>query len=73
MNILSFTKKEAEILQKAADKLSEEQLHYYEQGYNDGLAQGWRMGTRLMYVVIAAIIFAVWLVFNSPLTRITTT
>ena len=72
MNILSFTKKEAEKLQEAVDKLNEQQKRYYELGYNDGLAQGWRMGTRLMYVVIAAIIFVVWLVFNSPL-RITTT
>ena len=72
MNILLFTKKESEILQKHIDKLSEDQLHYYEQGYNDGMAQGWRMGTRLMYVVIAAIIFVAWLVFNSP-SRITTT
>lgn len=72
MNILSFTKKEAEILQKHVDKLNEQQKRYYELGYNDGLAQGWRMGTRLMYVVIAAIIFAVWLVFNSPLTIATT-
>lgn len=66
MKILSFTKKEAKILQKAADKLSEDQLHYYEQGYNDGLAQGWRMGIRLMLVTIAALIIVVWFVFNSP-------
>ena len=72
MNILAFTPKEAEKLQEAVDKLNEQQKRYYELGYNDGLAQGWRMGTRLMYVVIAAIIFVVWLVFNSPL-RITTT
>jgi hypothetical protein len=67
MYILAFTPKEAEKLQEAVDKLNEQQKRYYELGYNDGLAQGWRMGTRLMYVVIAAIIFVVWLVFNSPL------
>lgn len=66
MNILAFTPKEAEKLQEAVDKLNEQQKRYYELGYNDGLAQGWRMGIRLLFVFIVAIVIIVWLVFNSP-------